>query len=186
VTGADGNVLRELDGRPALDLYERYLGEEAAGLPGTALLYPLRIWPPGQPELGVVRTVLAIDREARTMTFAGDLPQGWSAQLMRGHHEHLVDGAEAAARTAGQALACPPAKPTTGDTLALVVSCVGRRLLMGQRTCDEAEVTAAALPAGARAIGFYSYGELAPSVPGGACDLHNQTLAVTLIAESAG
>lgn len=185
VTGAAGNVLNELDGRSALDLYEHYLGEEAAGLPGTALLYPLRVWPPGQPEQGVVRTVLAIDRESRTMTFAGDLPQGWSAQLMRGHHEHLVDGAQAAARTAQAALPGSLAGPPAGNTLALLVSCVGRRLLMGQRTSDEAEAIAEVLPAGAQAIGFYSYGELSPSAPGNACDLHNQTMAVTLIAESA-
>src|SRR6185295_15325162 len=77
ITKAHGNVLLELDGEPALDLYERYLGEEdAKGLPGTALLFPLQICNPEHREANVVRTVLAVDRDNRSMTFAGDVPQG--------------------------------------------------------------------------------------------------------------
>lgn len=184
VTRASGNVLHTLDGRPALDLYEHYLGDEAEGLPGSALLYPLRIWQPDWPDTDVVRTVLAIDREARTMTFAGDIPEGWSAQLMRGNHDRLVAGAEQAAGTALASLAA--AGPS--DTLALLVSCVGRRLLMGQRTADEVEAVQQALQARlgerARCIGFYSYGELAPRPASGVCELHNQTMTVTLLTEA--
>lgn len=184
VTRASGNVLHELDGRPALDLYERYLGEEAEGLPGSALLYPLRIWQSDQPDTDVVRTVLAIDREARSMTFAGDIPEGWSAQLMRGNHDRLVAGA---AQAASGALAGLPAAGTS-DTLALLVSCVGRRLLMGQRTADEVEAVQQAVQARlgerARCIGFYSYGELAPRAASGVCELHNQTMTVTLLTEA--
>jgi hypothetical protein len=73
VTRSSGNELFELDGKPALDLYERYLGEEADGLPGTGLLYPLKIWDPERPSHDVVRTVLAVNREARSMIFAGDI-----------------------------------------------------------------------------------------------------------------
>ncbi|MFM2057529.1 MAG: hypothetical protein RLY71_1914, partial [Pseudomonadota bacterium] len=154
VTRASGNVLHELDGSPALDLYERYLGEEAEGLPGSALLYPLRIWQPDRPDTDVVRTVLAIDRQTRSMTFAGDIPEGWSAQLMRGSHDRLIAGAEQAAKGA---LAGLPAAGAS-DTLALLVSCVGRRLLMGQRTADEVEAVQQAVQARlgerARCIGF--------------------------------
>lgn len=184
VTRASGNVLHELDGRPALDLYEHYLGEEAEGLPGSALIYPLRIWQPDRPDTDLVRTVLAIDREARSMTFAGDIPEGWSAQLMRGNHDRLVAGAEQAA---GTALAGLPAADGS-DTLALLVSCVGRRLLMGQRTADEVESVQQAVQAQlgerARCIGFYSYGELAPRAASGVCELHNQTMTVTLLTEA--
>ncbi|HMW24725.1 MAG TPA: FIST N-terminal domain-containing protein [Burkholderiaceae bacterium] len=178
VTRAQGNVLHELDGTDALGLYERYLGDEARDLPGSALLYPLQIWPPGAPELARVRTVLAIDHEARTMTFAGDIPAGWSAQLMRGHHERLVAGAGQAGRLAREALQ----GPTDDGALALLVSCVGRRLLMSQRTADEAEAVQAAVGRAA-CLGFYSYGELAPVQARGACELHNQTMTVTLLTE---
>lgn len=93
VTRSSGNELFELDGKPALDLYERYLGEEADGLPGSALLYPLKIWDPQRPCHDVVRTVLAVNREARSMIFAGDIPQGSKAQLMRGEFTRLAAGA---------------------------------------------------------------------------------------------
>jgi hypothetical protein len=180
ITRAAGSVLHELDGKPALDLYERYLGEEAEGLPGTALLYPLRIWDPERPDDAVVRTVLAIDRDARTMTFAGDLPEGWSAQLMRGNHAHLVSGAERAALDAdGRARA-----GGDGPRLALLVSCVGRRLLMGQRTADEVEAVGDALGARTVQVGFYSYGEIAGRDVRNRCELHNQTMTVTLIDEA--
>ena len=94
ITRSRGNVLFELDGKPALDLYERYLGEEEVkGLPGTALLFPLRISDPARPEHDIVRTVLAVDHEAGSMTFAGDVPEGWTAQLMRGNFDRLAAGA---------------------------------------------------------------------------------------------
>lgn len=179
VTDAEGAVLRGLDHEPALDLYERYLGDEARDLPGSALIYPLRIWPPGRPDLAVVRTVLAIDPHRRTMTFAGDLPMGWQAQLMRGTHDRLVAGAEQAA-----ALVAGLADPVRGERLALLVSCVGRRLLMGQRTGDEVEAVQRTLGHNTRCFGFYSYGELAPHAAGGPCDLHNQTMTVTVIGEA--
>jgi hypothetical protein len=186
VTRSQGNVLFELDGKPALELYERYLGDEADGLPGTALLYPLRIWQPDHDETDLVRTVLAIDRDARSMTFAGDIPQGWSAQLMRGNHDRLVAGAEQAARLAVAEL--PAAQGDGAASLALLVSCVGRRLLMGQRTVDEVDAVQRAvhetLGPQTRCIGFYSHGELAPRASSGLCELHNQTMTVTVLTES--
>ena len=105
ITRSTGNVLYELDGEPALDLYERYLGEEdARGLPGTALLFPLLIRDLDRPDQDVVRTVLAVDRQARSMTFAGDMPEGWVAQLMRGNFDRLAGGAADAARQARSGL----------------------------------------------------------------------------------
>jgi hypothetical protein len=136
VTRATDNVLHELDGQPALDLYERYLGpEEAALLPGSALLFPLMLRDPEASDRDVVRTVLGVDRVARTMTFAGDIPEGWTVQLMRGHFDRLTHAAMEAARAASPELD-PPAD---GDSLAVLVSCIGRRLLMGQRISDEIE-----------------------------------------------
>src|SRR4029077_7650035 len=126
ITHSTGNVLYELDGEPALDLYERYLGEDdARGLPGTALLFPLLIRDAAQPDQDVVRTVLAIDRQARSMTFAGDMPEGWVAQLMRGNFDRLAAGAAEAARQARRGLG----EHGDRDGLAVLVSCIGRRLL---------------------------------------------------------
>jgi hypothetical protein len=179
VTRSVGNELFELDGKPALDLYERYLGEEAEGLPGTALLYPLKIWDPERPSHDVVRTVLAVNREARSMIFAGDIPQGSKAQLMRGEFTRLAAGATEAA---GQA-ATKQAECGAQGGLALLISCIGRRLLMGQRIVDEIQAVREVLSADTPQLGFYSYGEIAPHCVSGVCELHNQTMTVTLICE---
>ncbi len=179
ITRSHGCVLEELDGKPALALYERYLAEEAAGLPATALFFPLMVWDPDCPEETRVRTVLSIDRERGTMTFAGDIPVGWGAQLMRGN----LDGLVAGAGMAGQIARDRFEKPVGADTLALLVSCVGRRLLMGQRTAEELEAVGDALGSGARRVGFYSHGEIAPRAQCGRAMLHNQTMTVTLISE---
>ena len=182
ITKSRGNVLFEFDGAPALDLYERYLGEdEAKGLPGSGLLFPLRIFDPERPQHDIVRTILAIDREARSMTFAGDVPQDWTAQLMRGHFDRLAAGAALAARQAVDAIG----KAHSGDSVAILVSCIGRRLLMGQHTADELEATIAEFGPRIPQLGFYSYGEISPHRVSGVCELHNQTMTVTTIAEAA-
>ncbi|MEH3079347.1 MAG: FIST C-terminal domain-containing protein [Quadrisphaera sp.] len=175
VTRSEGSVLLELDGRPALDLYREYLGERAQGLPGTALLFPLQVRAPQQPDRELVRTVLGVDDETRSMTFAGDVPQGSVVQLMRTTTGDLVQAAGEAA--AGAAL------PAGAPVLALAVSCVGRRLLLGRRTEDELDAVADQLGEGDALVGFYSYGELAPAGRTG-CDLHNQTMTVTLLREA--
>jgi hypothetical protein len=181
ISRSSGNILFDLDGTPALDLYERYLGDEAEGLPGTALLFPLEISDPASPETTLVRTVLAIDREKRSMTFAGDMPEGWTAQLMRGNFAHLAAGAADAARQANDGTG------TIGENrgVAVLVSCIGRRLLMGQHITEEVEAAGAVLGDHIARLGFYSYGEIAPHSLSGFCDLHNQTMTVTTITEIA-
>lgn len=179
ITRAEGNVLYELDGEPALALYERYLGDEAEGLPASALLFPLKLWDPEDPENSVVRTVLSIDRDAQSMTFAGDVPEGWHAKLMRGSFSRLVSGAADAATHAMSRLEALGAEAQA----CLFVSCVGRRLLMKQRTEDEAAAVNDVLGRKVPIAGFYSYGELAPHNATGACGLHNQTVTLTLLSE---
>lgn len=182
ITRAMGNVLLELDNQPALALYERYLGEdEVKGLPSSALLFPLQIHDPAHPGHEVVRTVLAVDRERKSMTFAGEMPEGWNAQLMRGTFYRLVDGAALAATQAREGLQ----RYRDNDGVAILVSCIGRRLLMGQRSLEEVEAAGAALGSQLHRLGFYSYGEISPNAASGICDLHNQTMTVTTITEAA-
>lgn len=184
ITRSVANVLYEIDGEPALDLYKRYLGEDAAGLPGSALLFPLLVRV-GDGGAELVRTIVGVDEAAKTMTFAGDVPEGASAQLMRGHFDRLIEGAETAARQADEAGGSGgDGSQAKGVRLALLVSCIGRKLLLGQRITDEAEACADVLGANTTQVGFYSYGELSPLASGGGCELHNQTMTVTLIAET--
>ena len=176
ITRAVGNVLYELDGEPALDLYKKYLGEEANNLPGSALLFPLRIYPRGQERAAVVRTILSVDEKKKSMTFAGDVPQGYVGQLMKGNFDRLVDGASMAAT---QAVPNPDS-----PSVAILVSCIGRKLLLGQRIGEEVETAADILGDDVAITGFYSYGEISPHSTTGMCELHNQTMTITVIAEN--
>ena len=174
VTRSDGNTLYELDGEPALDLYKRYLGNEAANLPGSGLLFPLAVRRPGDDANTLVRTLVGFSEEQKTLVFAGDVPQGSQAQLMRGSFPALVEGAAHAGSQAAL---------SGGPVLALLVSCIGRKLMMGQRTADEVEAVADVLGPEVTQLGFYSYGEIAPHQISGRCELHNQTMTITTISE---
>ena len=179
VTKSIGNVLYELDGRPALGLYKEYLGDRASGLPATGLLFPLAIRTSQAEGKVLVRTILAVDEATQSMTFAGDIPEGVFAQLMRANFDRLIQGAsEAATLTFDHHNGSYSDSPT----LSIAISCVGRRLVLGERTEEEIEATLEILPKGSRQIGFYSYGEISPYTSG-ACDLHNQTMTLTTIAE---
>ena len=176
ITRAEGNVLYELDGRSALDLYKTYLGDHADQLPSSALLFPIVVTEPESGQ-GVVRTVLAVDEQQKSMTFAGDIPHGGTAQLMKTNVDDLVDGATAAAEASLQGLG--DARPD----LALLVSCVGRKLVMKQRIEEEIEAIRDVFGADTKFAGFYSYGELCPFSQGEECRLHNQTMTITALAE---
>ncbi|HEY0133050.1 MAG TPA: FIST N-terminal domain-containing protein [Nannocystis sp.] len=178
VTRSKGNILYELDGKPALELYKQYLGDRAQGLPATGLLFPLALSREGADgEDRLVRTILAVDEATQSLTFAGDIPTGAHAQLMKAQLDRLVEGAEQAAAHARLA-----GGDEQEDQLAIAISCVGRRLVLRERSEEEVEAIREALGASAQVVGFYSYGELSPSASG-ACDLHNQTMTLTTIRE---
>ena len=175
VTRAESNVLYELDDKPALSIYKEYLGEMASGLPATGLRFPLALGKQGESKR-LVRTILAVDEKEQSMTFAGDIPEGHAAQLMQANFDQLIDGAERAALMT-------EAKDG-GDVLCIAISCVGRRMVLGDDAEEEVEAVMDVLPEQAKQIGFYSYGELSPYASG-ACDLHNQTMTLTTLHESA-
>lgn len=178
ITRAQNNVLYELDGEPALALYQRYLGAQAAGLPATGLLFPLALHDAQGGDLGLVRTLLAVNEAEQSITFAGDMPTGMYARMMKANFDRLVDGAAgaAAAAAAGQSLG-------NDADLALLISCVGRRLVLKQRVEDELDGVRRVLGPRPVLTGFYSYGEISPYAPTGRCELHNQTMTVTTLSE---
>jgi hypothetical protein len=175
ITRSSGNILHELDGKPALALYKEYLGERASGLPATGLLFPLSIRQNESDQRQVVRTILGIDESSQSLVFAGDVPKGHLAQLMRANFDRLLHGAS---------LAADEARHQAGSAcLAVAISCVGRRLVLGERIEEETESTLDNLAPGTQQIGFYSYGEISPYA-NGRSELHNQTMTLTTFSES--
>ncbi|MFL9838950.1 FIST N-terminal domain-containing protein [Flavobacterium sp. ST-75] len=175
ITKSNGNELYEIDGQPALDLYKKYLGDKAVQLPQTSLLYPLNVTIPGK-ENPVVRTILNIDTNKQSMILAGDAPEQSQVQLMMATVDAIAEGANKAALYAMHNRKSMP-------QLALLVSCVGRKLVMNQRVEEEIEQVKEMIGDTTTITGFYSYGEMAPFVNTTSCELHNQTMTLTLISE---
>jgi len=177
VTKSNGNILYELDGQPALQLYKRYLGDHVAGLPASALLFPLSLRLPGT-ETSVVRTILSVNEEEGSMVFAGDIPQGENVRLMKASSDKLIGGASDAAEMSLQKLS------GMEPDLAILISCVGRKLVLKKRTEEELEIIREVFGTNTTLAGFYSYGEICPMKPfNNHCELHNQTMTITAFKE---
>ena len=175
VTKSQSNILYELDNQPALDLYKKYLGEKSKELPAAALLYPLNVKSEDE-EQSFVRTILNIDEQNNTMILAGDIPENSKVQLMMTNIDNIAHASELAAK---QAIGKRKNKPQ----LALLVSCIGRKLVLDQRVEEEIEEVVAIVGKDTTIGGFYSYGEIAPFNLEINCQLHNQTMTITLISE---
>lgn len=172
ITKSDKNVLYELDGKNALDLYKEYLGPFSAELPGSALLFPISI-KTSESDHKLVRTILTIDETHKTMTFAGNMPEGATVRLMKANFDKLT---EASAESARQLMHDADKRKLE---LAILISCVGRKLVLQARTEEEVWAARKILGENTAIAGFYSYGELSPYTPDGRCELHNQTMTIT-------
>lgn len=175
VTKSEKNVLYELDGLPALEIYKSFLGDQAKNLPGSGLLFPLslRVDESSKP---VVRTILAINEDDQSLTFAGNIPQNSYVRLMKANIDRLIDGAEDSAVMANNLV-------KNASDLAILISCVGRRLVLKQMVEEEVEVVRNVIGEKPRITGFYSYGEIAPFGEFSPCELHNQTMTITTLSE---
>jgi hypothetical protein len=176
ITRSKGNILYELDGKSALEIYKQYLGEHAKGLPATGLFFPLGIR--GQEATtSLVRTILATNDAEQSMTFAGDVPEGYHARLMKVNFERIIDAAAKAAKNCQETIDCPKVE------LAVIVSCCGRKWILKQRVEEELEAVRETFGNDAILTGFYSYGEIAPVAGSKKCALHNQTMTITAFSE---
>jgi hypothetical protein len=175
VTRSASNILYELDEQPALGLYKKYLGEYARDLPASGLLFPLSLRTSAGES--VVRTILGIDEAEHSLMFAGDMPEGGYVRLMKANFDRLIDGAVGAAQTSYEAIG------NTAPEFALLISCVGRKLVLKQRIEEEVEGVQDVLGQGTVLAGFYSYGEISPFNPSAKCELHNQTMTITTLSE---
>jgi len=177
ITKSKDNVVYEFDGKPALEIYKRYLGDKVKDLPGSALLFPLELKDESTSEGTVVRTILGINKQENSLTFAGDIPQGSHVTFMKANFNRLISGAGESAEKLDFA------KYKSEELLCIAISCVGRKLVLKSRIYEEIEAIEEVLPKDAHVIGFYSYGEISP-LTSGTCSLHNQTMTLTAIWES--
>lgn len=175
VTKSKDNVLYEIDGKNALDLYKNYLGKYAEELPGSALLFPLsiKLYHDQEP---IVRTILSIDEKNQSMTFAGDIPENSKVRFMKANFDRLIDAASDAANNCLK-------MDNSKTKLAILISCVGRKIILSNRIDEEVEAVSEVFGNKTLLTGFYSYGEISPLKPMANCELHNQTMTITCINE---
>lgn len=175
VTKSKDNVLYTIDNKNALDLYKNYLGKYAADLPGSALSFPLSLKLSDNESI-VVRTILSIDETNQSMTFAGDIPQGSKVRFMKANFDRLIDAASDVANSCLE-------MTSANQKLAILISCVGRKIVLSDRIEEEVEAVADVFGKDMMLTGFYSYGEISPLRPMANCELHNQTMTITCINE---
>jgi hypothetical protein len=171
ITRAKGNVLYELDGKSALELYKSYLGELPVSLIPLSLRVPGRATP-------IVRGISSVNEDQQSLTVAGDVFEGVYARFMRGNLDRLVDGAIRAAKTSYEAVG------SSSPDLAVLVSCFARKLILKHRIEEEVEGVRDVLGDRTALTGFYSYGEISPLTLGTQCDFHNQTMTITTFSET--
>lgn len=176
ITKSNKNVLHEIDNKNALDLYKEYLGPYKEELPGSALLFPLSIKEPGS-EKTLVRTILTINEEEKSMLFAGNMTEGSKVRLMKANFDKLIEGSSIAAQN------CFSGVSNESPELAIFISCVGRKIILQDRTDEEVEAAKKIFNNNPPIAGFYSYGEISPFNPNTKCELHNQTMTITTLAE---
>lgn len=182
VTRSEKNVVYELDGKPALSLYQMYIGAAfSKGLPGSGLKFPLAVIEEGKREVEKIRTLLAIDPKENSLTFAGNVEEGETVRLCQTNHDRLVEGAGGAANLVMDGL---PSHKTNQTGLALCVSCVGRKGVMAEQVVDEVKLVQQILGPQTSVTGFYSYGEIAPRPNTTDSVLHNQTMTIGYLSEA--
>ncbi|MBA4258608.1 MAG: histidine kinase [Chitinophaga sp.] len=176
ITRATKNVLYEIDGKKALDLYKEYLGPYVDELPGSALLFPISLRT-NDADKNLVRTILNVNEDDGSMIFAGNMPEGSKLRLMKVNFEKVINGSSIAASNTASMHADHNAN------LAILISCVGRKLILQDRTSEEVQAAQKIFGNQTAITGFYSYGELSPFNPGSNCELHNQTMTITTFTE---
>lgn len=161
VTKSEGAVVHELDGRPAIAIYEDYFGQKAdelkkEPLARMAITYPLGIKLPDMEEY-LIRDPITVDANG-SITCAAEIPEGAEIRLMIGSKEKAIEAAEEAATKLMNDFERVGSKPK----LMLMFNCIAREKLFGQKAKDEIEAVMAIVGRDVPLLGFYTYGEQAP------------------------
>lgn len=186
VTKSEGGVLHEVDGKPAIKIYEEYFGEEEAAslktetLAKLAVSYPLGLKVDGNDEM-LIRDPLTVDAKG-SITCAAEIPEGSEIRLMIGSIDEAVKVAKLAAKNAREQL--DGAKPQA----IIIFNCIARNKLFGARGGEEISAIQEILGREVPLIGFYTYGEQAPmngevkNIESCNSAFHNETVVITVLA----
>lgn len=174
-TKSEGNILYELNGESAASIYKRYLDSLGEKLPEATISYPLSVRF-SENERPIIRTVIGLNEMDGSIELAGDIPMYSSVKLMKANLDRIISGAKKSAENSIDTHIKTP-------QLAIVISCIGRQVILEQLVNEELEVIKETLGDTCHLSGFYSYGEFAPLSETCQGVLHNQTMTITTISE---
>lgn len=184
VTKSTGNVVYELDGQPALDVYKKFLGKHASMLPAVGVEYPLALLGPqgdvGEDGYFLCRATMGVDHEKGSITFAGDVPQGVMVKMTMGNDLDVIKAAKEAAQRALDQL---KKNKNIQPKVVFLYSCMARKIVLGSRTNEEILAVKEVIGKDFPIIGFYTYGEYAPIGKQNMSCLHNEVATITIIGE---
>jgi hypothetical protein len=169
VTKVDGNIVYEIDNKPALEFYQYYFENFA---PDSA--YPLAVFPPGEDKF-FLRGSPTFNAELGSITTSGEVPLNSVVQISEGAQADILAASESAFNRAWETY------PGQEPVAALLFSCAWRRWVLGSRTSQEYADIARNLKREIAICGFYTYGEIAPLQENGQSFFHNITFVTLLI-----
>jgi len=158
VTNSHGNLIKEIDGRAAVKLYEDYLAKDALELSRElrriSIFYPIGIYLPGEREY-LLRNIISIKDDGSLIT-QGDIPQNSKIRLMIGTKDSCLEAAGRACEDAKKNLLGQKAK------FVMIFDSASRFSLLGRQYVRELEIIKEAFGEDIPLIGIYTYGEQAP------------------------
>ena len=182
VTKAEGTVIKEINGQPALNVYEEYFGKEAGELvkeplARMAYTYPLGMAVEGSDELLIRDPVIANDKGE--ITLAAEIPVGSTIRLMIGDREKAIAAAKWAAERAKEQLG------NVTPRFILMFNCMARNKLLGVRCHEENDAVNSIIGMDTPMGGFYTYGEQGPLLgkKGTPAYFHNETMTLVVIGD---
>ncbi len=169
VTRAEGTVLYEIDGKPAIEFYQRYLGDRHPTAENPLAVYT------GESDRYYMRVPNTYNPETGGINFLGNIPEHATVQVTEISRDQVVEAAETSFKTALERY------PGTEPEAVLLFSCCCRRWLLGTRAKDEYQLVKNALPRPIPICGFYTYGEFAPLEAHGQNYYHQETFITLLL-----
>ena len=172
VTKADKNIVYEIEDKPAIDFYKKYLNVTSDDMPQTGIEYPLEVrLKNGQI---VYRAILDIDEKSGALVFAGHVEEKSKVRLSSAKGKAIIPYVK---ESIEEALA---KQENFEPEIGLLFPCCSRKQVLGEYAIEEIEaiykITQVPL------VGFYAYGEIG-AFPNGGNAFHNETFVTALLRE---
>lgn len=168
ITHAEGNIVYTIDGQPALDVYKDYLNVSDTDLPEIGVEYPLLIKKPGAQD--VLRAVINVDREKKSLIFAGTVPNGAVVTFSSSPGFEIIESTRNKVNEFHN--------HNEEADLLILFSCMARHNALGPTISEE--IDEAWHNWAKPLIGFFTYGEIGNNY-NAACDFYNETFTMVSI-----